>query len=76
LGYKLVENGLKFLQVYGLKTENNLLVNDQIKDKRQRYPQDELKLQILLTLITLPYQGYNAPDGKKWMPLAEHIARN
>jgi hypothetical protein len=28
---------------------------------------------ILLSLMALPYQGYKAPDGKKWMSLAEHI---
>ena len=31
---------------------------------------------VLLSFLLLPYQGYNAPDGKKWMGLADHICRN
>ena len=26
--------------------------------------------------MALPYQGFKVPDGKKWMPLPEHICQN
>ena len=57
-------------------TEKELTFVEEIKDKRPRYIDSELKLMILLTLMTLPYQGYKTPDGKKWMPLTEHICVN
>lgn len=73
LGFALMQLGMQSLQQNCLKTEKTLLVDPEVKDKRQRYSQEELQVLIFLSLLTLPYQGYQVPDGKKWVGLAEHI---
>jgi hypothetical protein len=71
--------GLESLQKEGLRTSKVLLESEvetekKVKDKRQRYSQEDLKILTLLSFLMLPYQGYKVAEGKKWMGLAEHIA--
>lgn len=74
----MVQQGRKSIEENGLVTHKDLLMveGEEVKDKRPRYTEEELKIVVNLVFLTLVYRAYKVEQGKKSLNLIDHIVRN